>query len=74
MFLKKSSDIHGLLVKNEDFYDTGSAVVGLYRLFTDLLFEFPGELGGSLSGGGGGGLSLRSQDVPPQILYFSHFF
>ena len=28
-FLKKSSDIHGQLVMNEDLYDTGSAVVGL---------------------------------------------
>ena len=31
MFLKKSSDIHGLLVMNEDLYDAGCAVVGLYR-------------------------------------------
>ena len=32
-FLNKSSDIHGRLVMNEDLYDTGSALVGLYRLF-----------------------------------------
>ena len=40
MFLKKSSDILGWLVMNEDLYDTGSAVVGLYRLFYQL-FEIP---------------------------------
>ena len=34
---QKSSDIHGRLVMNEDLYDTGSAVVGLYRLFTNFL-------------------------------------
>ena len=42
---------------NEDLYDTGSAVVGLYRLFTNFL-KFSGEspgLGGSIGGGGGGG-------------------
>ena len=41
---------------NEDLYDTGSAVVGLYRLFTNF-FKFPGEtpvLGGGSIGGGGG--------------------
>ena len=40
---------------NENLYDTGSAVVGLYRLFTNFL-KFPGEspgLGGSILGGGG---------------------
>ena len=62
---------------NEDLYDTGSAVVGLYRLFTNFL-KFPGEspgLGGSIWGGGGGGeLSSGSQDLPPPILHFSHFF
>ena len=36
MFLKKSSDIHGRLVMNEDLYYTGSAVVGLYSLFDSL--------------------------------------
>ena len=54
MFLMKSSDIHGRLVMNEDLYDTGSAVVGLYRLFTNFLkypVESPG-LGGSIGGGG----------------------
>ena len=56
-FLKNSSDIHGRLVMNEDLYDTGSAVVGLYRLFTNFL-KFPWEspglgLGGSIGGGGG---------------------
>ncbi len=30
-FLNKSSDIHGQLVMNEDLYDTGSAVAGLYN-------------------------------------------
>ena len=35
MFLMKSPDIHGRLVMSEDLYDTGSAVVGLYRLFTN---------------------------------------
>ena len=35
IFFKKSSDIHRLLVMNED-------VVDLYRLFTNL-FKFPGE-------------------------------
>ena len=43
---------------NEDLYDTGSAVVGLYGLFTnflDFLGESPG-LGGSIGGGGGGGV------------------
>ena len=52
-FLNKSSDIHGRLVMNEDLYDTGSAVVGLYRLFTNFL-KFPWEsprLGGSIWGG-----------------------
>ena len=37
---------------NEDLYDTGSAVVGLYRLFTNFL-KFPGEsseLCGSIGG------------------------
>ena len=43
---------------NEDLYDTGSAVVGLYRLFTNFL-KFPGEYLG------GGGVSLGSQDLPP---------
>ena len=58
---------------NEDLHDIGSAVVGLYRLFTNFL-KFPGEfpgLGGSIGGGGGG--SLESQDLPPPILHFSHF-
>ena len=31
---KESSDIHGRLVMNEDLFDTGSAVVDLYRLPT----------------------------------------
>ena len=56
MYTSKSSDIHGRLVMNEDLYDTGSAVVGLYRLFTNFL-KFPGEtpgLGGSIGRGGGG--------------------
>ena len=75
-FLKISSDIHGL-GDNEDLYATGSAVVGLYRLFTNFL-KFWGiprtgwiHWGG---GGGGGGLSLGSQDLFPPILLFSHFF
>ena len=40
---------------NEDLYDTGSAVVGLYRLFTNF-FEIPWEIprtGWILLGGGG---------------------
>ena len=40
---------------NEDLYDTESAVVGLYRLFTKF-FKFHGKsqgLGGSIGGGGG---------------------
>ena len=56
---------------NEDLYDTGSAVVGLYRLFTNFM-KFPGEspgLGDPL-----GGMSLGSQDFPPHILHFLHFF
>ena len=36
---------------NEDLYDTGSAVVCLYKLFTNF-FKFPME---SFGGGGGGG-------------------
>ena len=76
-FLNKSSDSHGRLVMNKDLYHTGSAVVGLYRLFTNFLKfpeEFPG-LGGSMGGGGGGGrVSLGSQDLSPPILHFSHFF
>ena len=41
---------------NEDLYDTGSVVGGLYRLTNFLKFpeESPG-LGGSIGGGGGGG-------------------
>ena len=73
MFLKKSSYIHGRLM-NEDLYDTGSAVVSLYRLFTNFL-KFPGEspgLGGSIWKGGE--VSLGSQDLLPPILHFSHFF
>ena len=65
-FLKKSSDIHGRLVMNVDLYDTGSAVVGLYRLFTNFL-KFPGEtpgLGGSIGGGGGGGGGLVRGECP----------
>ena len=38
---------------NEDLYDTGSAVFGLYRLFTNFL-KFPGVSPGG--GGGGGGI------------------
>ena len=56
---------------NEDLYDNGSAVVGLFRLFTNFL-KFPGEspgLGGSI---GGRGVSLGSQDLPSPILHFSH--
>ena len=56
---------------NEDLYDTGSAVVGLYRLFTNFL-KCPG-LGESI-GGGKGRVSSISQDFPPPILHFSHFF
>ena len=42
---------------NEDLYDTESAVVGLYRLFTNFLkipWGIP-RLGGSIGGKGGGG-------------------
>ena len=56
---------------NEDLYDTRSAVVGLYRLFTNFL-KFPGEsprLGGSI--GGMVGVSLGSPDLPPHILHFT---
>ena len=63
---------------NEDLYDTGSAVIGLYRLFTNFL----NSLGNPQDwvdpygegGGGGGGVSLGAQDLPPPILHFSHFF
>ena len=58
---------------NEVLYDTGSAVVSLYDLYQ--LFEFPGEspgLGGF--GGGGRGVTVGSQDLPPPFLNFSHFF
>ena len=58
---------------NEDLYDTGSAVVGLYRLFTTFL-KFPGESPGLGGSTGGGGVSLGSQDLPPPIPHFSHFF
>ena len=39
---------------NEDLYDTGSAVVGLYRRFTNFL-KFSGYWVDRLGGGGGGG-------------------
>ena len=63
----ESGSVHFLrnlgLVMNEDLYDTGSAVVGLYRLFTNFL-NFPGESLGlgeiHWGGGGGGGVSLGS--------------
>ena len=60
---------------NEGLYDTGSAVVGLYRLFTNFL-KFPGDSQDWVDplGRGGGGVSLGSQDLLPPILHFSHFF
>ena len=36
---------------NEDLYDTGSAVIALYRLFTNFL-EFSGDWVDPLGGGG----------------------
>ena len=52
---------------NEDLYDTGSAVIGLYRLFTNFL-KFSGEspgLGGSIGGGGGAlGITGPSPSYP----------
>ena len=55
-FLMKSSDIQWTIGDDEDLYDTGGVVVGLYRLFTNFL-KFPGEspgLGESIWGWGGG--------------------
>ena len=57
---------------NEDLYDTGSAVVGLYRLFTNFL-KFPGEfpgLGGSI-GGRVLGITGPSPSCPS---FFLHLF
>ena len=56
---------------NEDLYDTGSAVVGLYRLFTNFL-KFPGEspgLGGSIGKEGEGALGTTG----PSPSYSSFF-
>ena len=73
MFFKKSSDIYGRLVMNEDLYDTGSAVVGLYRLFINCL-KFPGEspgLGGSIGEGGGGGVLGITGPSPSYPSFFT---
>ena len=56
---------------NEDLYDTGSAVVGLYRLFTNFL-KCPG-LGGSIGGEGEGVLNITglSPSYPSFFTLFS---
>ena len=65
-----------------DLYDTGSAVVGLYRLFQTFFNSLgnPQDWVDLLGGGGGGGggrkgrgTVLGIQDLPPPILNFSHF-
>ena len=70
-FFKKSSDIQGWLVMNEGLYDTGSAVVGLYRLFTNFL-KFPWESPGQGVSIGEGVLGITR--LPSPILHFSHSF
>ena len=58
---------------NEDLYDTGSAVVGLYRLFTNFM-KFHGEspgLGDPL--GGGGGECPWDHRTFPLISFIFHF-
>ena len=49
-----------LLVMNEDLYDTGSAVVGLYRLFISNFLKYPGGSYRIYSLGGGGGGELKT--------------
>ncbi len=51
---------------NEDLYDTGSAVVGLYRLFTNF-FKIPWGIPRtewSIGGGGGGGGGVLGITAP----------
>ena len=54
-FLKKSSDIHGRLVINEDLYDTGSGrlIQSIYQFF-EIPWGIP-RTGWIHWGGGGGG-------------------
>ena len=48
---------------NEDLYDNGSAVVGLFRLFTNFL-KFPGESVDPLGGVGVLGITGPSPSCP----------
>ena len=50
---------------NDDLYDTGSAVVRLYRLFANLL-KFP------WLGGGGGGVCPWDHRIFPLISFIFH--
>ncbi len=59
---------------NEDLYDTGSTVVGLFTNFLKFFGESPG-LDGSIGGGGGGGGFVLGITGPfPSYPHFSHFF
>ena len=56
---------------NEDLYDTGSAVVGLYKLFTNFL-KFPGDWVDPLGEGRGGVLGITGPSPSyPSIFHTS---